>query len=160
MLWASLSIAIKLFSHSGSCGDLIYHLPVIEALKGGDLFLYLHPLKQLRWSYEYASTLIPLLEVQNYINSIQWCQDGSIGIDLGQSLRISRERLNLTQIAFQDHGLPPLDLNHPWLRVPEPNCIAEVIINRSPRWRNELFPWGQAMEYYRDYAVFVGHPSE
>ena len=48
----------------------------------------------------------------------------------------------------------------PWLSVEGCVHAADVVVHRSPRYRNELFPWGDAVALYAGRMAVVGSPEE
>lgn len=147
------------FSHSGALGDLIFQLPVIEALGGGHLSCY--PLTrptEVLTPDRYAA-LKPLLEAQSYITGTSWTQrPDPDGLDLDGWRGAYRHGLNLTDMACDWARVPRPDRRRPWLRA-ESNPVAPVVFHRSVRYHNPQFPWKRVVEAYPD-AVFVGLPAE
>lgn len=99
----------------------------------------------------------PLLEAQPYITSVAWA-DVPQGISHDLSTFRSGYRLheNLAQQQARHLGVEiTLD---PWLQV-EAETNNQVVIARSLRYRNGLFPWRKFVERYRN-KIFVGLPVE
>lgn len=137
----------------------MYHCVPIKQLGGGKLILYPTTVRPTTWTQAGAEKLMPLLRIQPYITSVEW-RNGPSGTDLGKCLsQHYRAGYNLSDMCSSMLGLPHYSRTEPWLTV-EPKQVAKVIINRSPRWRNDRFPWLRVWNKYRKDAVFIGLPDE
>ena len=103
----------------------------------------------------------PLLEAQDYIKAVlPWNgeeidYDASMFRDGGHPFGQT-----LAHLQAQWLGLSP-DLQTPWLDVSAAgNYRGKIIINRSPRYHNMLFPWGALVESFGKHVLFVGHQHE
>jgi len=175
------------FKHSGTFGDLIYALPIVKHLGGGEFYLHLD---QINWigSYYYGSAPNPFH--QGRMNSKDF--------DFMQSFMTSQEYIKKFDVMRSDteitHNLDrfrPLFLGHPgnyvdiyshtfnifdtdtknklrnstWLTVDSEDTVKgrPVVINRSARWQpRQLSP--QWKEWQKtglmDQAIFVGMEEE
>lgn len=149
------------FSHSGAIGDIIYHLPVVKELGGGEFYIIPadRDFYRSRTDMQYTS-LKPLLEVQSYLTKVGW-SDVRVGICFDEWRARLDFSKNLTNQAAQWLGMAPIpDTCPPWLEVGEPNLVAPVVFARSTRNNNPNFPWKTLVDKYRDKAVFLGVPGE
>lgn len=153
----------KTFLHNGDMGDAIAALPVIRSLGGGRLIFT----QASGWTnprpFKQASDLLtPLFAAQPYIRSVEW-QDypGITDYDFCQ-FRNSQRKGGRTLTHEQSYhiGVTNPDMS-PWLHV-VPDTLAEgrVIVARSPRYRNPLFPWNKVAAKYGDAMLFVGLDEE
>lgn len=145
------------YVHSGDIGDLIYGLPVIRALGGGDLVLISTPGKTAHaMTREKVDRLRPLLELQPYINSVSFCEDcPPTQID---GFRDHWKHGNLSDMHLATHGIDWRARVEPWIEV-EPKQVAKVVMHRSTRYGGH-FPWPECVAVYKKDAVFVGYPEE
>jgi len=150
------------FISSGNIGDILYALPTLRALGGGNLFLrtgikaryrpgLLHPLKGVRMDAEFATSLLPLLQAQPYIASAALWQ-GEQGIDLDAFRNVPQLNQgagNLPRYYAYAHNVWA-DLWQPWIDVdPDPAYSGAIIINRTMRYRNAVI----------DYSIFRNNPD-
>ena len=150
-----------IFSHSGAIGDIVYHLPVIRELGGGDLYI----LPQGRDGYRSPedmqfSSLRRLLERQPYISKVAWS-----GTPVGVCFDAWRARLdfnlNLTDQASQWLGMGHISTRvGAWIEGVSPARRAKVVFVRSQRANHPHFPWRTLVGKYGKDAVFVGLPEE
>ena len=144
------------FSHTGAIGDLIYALPTIRAAGGGILYLRAGDTQWMRGRYR--DSLIPLLEAQPYIQRVEITNaPAEYNLDAWRSHY--REGMNIAEMTLRTFGLAPCHAVQPWITV-EPRRISRVVFHRSPRYRNERFPWKRAVEKYCGKAIFVGLTTE
>lgn len=163
---------MKTFRHSGDLGDIIYSLCAIKHLGGGDLILTPSPKTRVLMSPAILDSMKRLLLSQSYIHEIQYVNEYNITVD--HDLDIFRQTFNTSHrpsLTVQDKKplidyildsqKVPLEAKaSPWLSPPPPIPIADVVINRSFRYRNEAFPWFKIHARYAHQAVFVGTLEE
>jgi predicted GH43/DUF377 family glycosyl hydrolase len=158
------------FHHTGDLGDIIYSLPVIQKLGGGVLFISPsgHPKMPVRVSptKEHVDNLKPLLMQQDYIWQCDF--NGTIPDSMDYNLNdfrnlyVNNERLpneSLFQMNGRTFGLG-LDESKPWLSVPDSITIQPIVVSRSQRYHNDLFPWKSLVSKHGNKMVFVGTPEE
>lgn len=166
------------FYHSGDFGDIIYALPTIKAMGGGELFIgpetktgFQIKARQ-RFTKPVFELIAPLLKVQPYLRRVQYADKmPKVDVDLNQfrryfleepeRLRKGDRRLNLAEAHLHTFHQRLKACQEPWLvvdRVGKPD--KPVLIHRSARWRNSEFPWAQVMEIHGHQAAFVGLKSE
>lgn len=140
-------------------GDLIHLLPTIRRLGGGDVhFMDVHG----RRAFTPRIPLLKrLLELQAYI---------------GQVLPHSGEKLDYDFSDFRKNGMPwgvqlgkihsdyfniPTDFSKPWLDCPKsPYTDGRIIVSKTARYANPLFPWKELVAAFRDQMLFVGLSGE
>lgn len=150
------------FLHAGDAGDIIYSLPVMRYMGGGDLFLESTDFTRLEMTPERVASMRPLLESQPYIKSVQFHNGRECAVDLNAfRLRFlhNHRTETLAQMQCRSHGVPETELDKPWIDVP-PKAEKPVIINLTERYRNREFPWGLVMGKYGKHAGFVGSEKE
>lgn len=149
------------FGHSGDIGDIIYSLPTIKAKGGGVLYLYDIPSRTAHGMNEAKVDRIrPLLEYQPYIESVLWFEHAA-----DHSLNGFRDHLrnageHLADAHLATHGLGWRGRAEAWLEVDRPVHACDVIVQRSARYQNDRFPWGDAVEQYHGRMGFVGFRDE
>ena len=162
------------FYMSGDLGDIIYALPTIRALKGGQLRIGPARDNSYYWvrepmTVERYRVLAPLLELQkSYLSKVVWSPDVDgwhCHVDLNDSRRLHREpyyviERNLVDVVARFFGCGPDLWRRRWLVVDTPNSVARFVFTRSPRYQNPDFPWKQIVEKHGSQAVFMGVPSE
>lgn len=168
------------FRHSGDMGDIVYCLPVVQAMKGGDLYLdtsggakskhvketlKCFGYKRLRFGDQEYEFLKPLLDSQEYVKSVKkW----KAGLKKAHDLDVWRARhngmVNIAQSCLAEFGFP-CNTVAPWLKVTVPKAIKakvgkKIVVNRGLRYANHLFFWEQQRQTLERNAVFVGLPAE
>lgn len=161
---------MKTYQTAGDWGDICYALPVIRYHGPGILLFEAvtytrEPMTAGRWE-----TIAPLLEVQPYIRGTRPLNAGErvdhnlndfrallFGAAHRRQLQIDK---SLQSWMFEAHGVPNSEGETAWLTVPEPQRVAKVVINRSPRYHNARFPWRRVAEKYAGDIVFIGPEQE
>jgi hypothetical protein len=180
---------MKRFKHSGAFGDLIYSLPIMKYLGGGEFYLHLN---QINWigQHYYGSTPDPfhqgrlteqdfefirsLLEAQPYVSK---CDILSPSTEITHNLDRFRplfvghpgNYVDIYAVAFgiTDPVLRTSLRNTPWLEVPNTrvydNASRTIAVNRTLRWIPQT-P-GQQWQIWKEQgmesqAFFVGLPNE
>lgn len=158
--------------HSGDAGDVIYSLPVLKALGGGVLFLsgdnrYPYP-RPTRWAQagappEWVGNLSGLLNQQDYIWGVHWTQKTpfSCDVDLNAFRQFYKTKEHAFDSIFSLHQLA-VGVTHPetepWLTVDRKVEIEgrDIVVARSERFHNDLFPWRYLTQKYGHRMAFVG----
>src|SRR5262245_44957819 len=133
--------AARRFSHSGDLGDIIYFLPVMRALGGGQLRITrvqtgAVPTRRDLLEDDRWRTLKALLEDQDYVDSVGPSDTHDAEVD-GDAFRepfhtALRERydearaVNLVTWQAWAHGVDPSCQKTPWLAV-APNPVARYV---------------------------------
>jgi hypothetical protein len=172
---------LSTFFHSGNLGDIVWSLPTIKALGGGDLYLAkggipaairkynngpVFPEYEGRLSQKDIDLITPLLESQPYINSVK-VSNG----DLTDYYDLDKFRGTVGQ-AFKTNFIETFaqTFNHtadysPWLTV-EPNRVAYYAVTRTQRYHsNKTSTIPNWLKLIRDNnleknGMFVGLPDE
>lgn len=167
----------QVFYHSGDYGDIIYALPTIRAAGGGelvlgpDLKLNFTTRTRLTLTNRLVDMLAPLLEAQSYVSGVTFAakMPDSVTCDLNSfryellHLKYTDGRLcNLAESHLAAQGLPYSACYEPWLKIDAPasESNGKVLIHRSERWLNPVFPWKDVLDVHGSNAVFVGLEHE
>lgn len=152
------------FLHTGDYGDIIASLPVIRAMGGGTLVLAPHERRDCRprvqMDQDRARFLVPLIAAQPYIADCRY-EKTSPGHDFDFST-VRHHPKPRTETLVQWHarvcGIADVDVS-PWLNVPD-QPHNRVVINRTSRYRNAMFPWNWIFHHFAGRGIFVGSPGE
>lgn len=162
------------FRHAGDLGDIIYALPAIRAMGGGDLFIESASYTRQKLTKDRWCGIDLLLKEQPYITSVRPYYGENVAHNLNL-FRVTMERglasgnghdKSLCDWVLETNGLPLTAKDEPWLTV-DPKPVAAVVINRTGAGRpshqcyhNPAFPWHRVWRKYHDNAVFIGTPAE
>jgi hypothetical protein len=162
----------KVFHHSGDLGDAIYGLAVIKNLGGGVLFIspdnrYPYPANtRVRANPEWTGSFASLANQQDYVWSTQWTHalPFNVDYDLNAFRRYYQKpepgrKFSLFGLHQEQFGACHPE-SEPWLRVDQSNTVAPIVVNRTNRFRNDLFPWRDLVGRYGQQMVFVGTEAE
>lgn len=151
------------FTHGGATGDIIFSLPTIQSLGGGDLIIHSYDKQR----YEAVK---PLIESQPYITSVEWSDTKPTNaIDLDGFRAHAGHHNNLVEAHFLGQGI---SIDHTWrggwLTLPEPNIelfpgIKYSVINRTANYADPNFNWANEVDYLKsisDEIYFIGYESE
>lgn len=179
---------MKKFKHSGTFGDLIYSLPLVKHLGGGEFYLHLD---QINWigQHYYGSSPTPFHQGRMTIQDFDYMREFMIAQDyihdfstMDPSTEITHN-LDRFRTAFVNHPGNYVDIycavfgitdpkrvdqirNTPWLTVPftkQASGNKRVVINRTQRWLPPKLStqWQQWQSQGLDQeAIFVGMPDE
>lgn len=151
----------KRFTHTGDAGDVIFALPTIKALGGGELYLY--PWKGTRepMTKKRFELLAGLLRSQKYLKKVEFSEvPVKSDYDFAEFRKTYRLGKSLAEMQAEWCGAEP-DLTTAWLTLPRPKIPLDiVVVNRSPRYHNGSFSWRTVMDSIGKKCVFVGMPSE
>lgn len=161
-----MRIEMKTFAHTGDLGDLIFSLPTIKALGGGELFFF--PDRNVRepFTLNRAYNIGNLLMRQDYIR--RWTLVSQPEQTFDYDFREWRQNWdgheNIAYSQAKHFGVDPAVADVPWLDVPPLpyNCRAgcEVVVMRSPRYRERAFPWHEIGQRYGKTATVLGTKGE
>lgn len=151
------------FWHHGDQGDIMYALPCIRLLsKDRPIKLrFYHSDTNVReaMTYEKTERLRPLLELQPYIENVEF--DNIIGpgmiMDRWRN-HPHRPPDNLIDVVCSAFNVPQWDHSKPWLVVDEPVKVAPFVVHRSPRYHQRGYPWKTLLQH-KD-VCFVGGRDE
>jgi hypothetical protein len=147
------------FNHGGDTGDLIYSLSTVRDLGGGELWLWPHYRARIQMSPEHAARIAPLCEAQPYVAKCIY-KDKLAEINLDTFRDYYDGRSNLFRRFREVFKLPDVDDTEPWLTVPNPKKKYELIVHRSSRYHNDVFPWKKIVEKYGQTITMVGLECE
>jgi hypothetical protein len=101
----------------------------------------------------------PILEMQDYITSVEW---SNVPVNYGNlnGFRDHGHHGNLADMHLATHGLDWIHRQARWLTVDNPASPYEVIVHRSERYNNAGFPWKRIVDTYKGRIGFCGFPEE
>lgn len=150
------------FIHSGDYGDLIYALPTIKALGGGNLILNPNLPKHAQHRMK-ISNLLELLTMQDYIGNVYWDVDNPNTCPLNEFRTAMRGRVrNIAEVCLDMY---PETAGHydcltaPWITVDDPIREKQVVFNRSLRYHGSDALWRKLRQNYPQ-AIFLGTEEE
>lgn len=149
------------FKHSGSTGDIVFSLPVIKTMGGGNLFI-------TNFHKQRAESIKTLIEVQPYINEVIITDDDVSAIDLNKFRNYAGHFNNLVNAHYQGQGIISDEWwKNGWLELPERKPIFPglkyAVINRTTNYADPNFNWAKEVEYlktFNDEIYFVGYFKE
>jgi hypothetical protein len=169
------------FYHSGDLGDLMYSLSTIKALGGGTLVLS-QDYNGMEIREPMTATKIEqvkkLLQTQDYIVSVEHAptKPADIDYDLNNARqpfidwgngKLSPEEIKVLRFAtltsHYEHLVDIKDTDKQPYYIPKSKLVLPnkpIVINRTARYNNPLFPWQQIMDDYRSKIIYVGLPAE
>lgn len=161
-----------IFHHSGDLGDIIYSMPSIKALGGGVLYISpsMHPKMPTRIIANDVAVenMRSFLEHQNYIWKCQFTGEYPESCDYDFNrfrdyyVNNSRET-NESLFHMQARCCEvKCDETKPWLSVDYSVNIKDkpIVVARSQRYNNPLFPWQKLVSNHGRKMVFVGLRDE
>lgn len=153
------------FRHSGDLGDIVYALGVIRRFNDGPHRLCLvdrNKVPPFTSLLTFRSEVIaPLIRAQPYIESCV-CSEEEVDLDLShfRPLYVRSNSLQWMQFEYAKIRYPDLKIDRgseAWLQANPDNALkGRVIVARSPRYNNGMFPWHEVVKKYRDRILFVG----
>lgn len=170
----------NVFYHSGDFGDIIYAMPTVKAMGGGNLVigpemkLGFEVTTRQKFTQAIFDVIAPLLAIQPYLNDVQFSASmpADVDVDLNRfrryfieepELRRQGERkLNLAETHLWTFRQALTNCTKPWLIVDKSEVIPDrpVLIHRSARWRNNIFPWDKVLKAHGHHAAFIGLETE
>ena len=143
------------YKHSGSLGDIIYSLPVVKKMGPGDFLIPVGNLSKVCYDYGYnvslmhkqhhgcmtvndINMLMPLLESQPYINSVNICEpddEDLVNLDKFRGVLFRSFNGNYVEGYMRTFNLPFTynDSADPWMEVEE-KLQAPYVVCRTPRY--------------------------
>jgi hypothetical protein len=150
------------FIHSGATGDLIFSLPTIRTMGGGDLYI-------TNFDKQRSESIKKLIELQPYIHNVVVTDHPPEGIDLNLFRQHAGHHSNLVEAHFKGQGIPIDETwRDGWLTLPEPNFQLfpgkkYSVINRTTNYADPNFDWAKEVEYLltiSDKVYFLGYVKE
>lgn len=176
------------FKHSGTFGDLIYSLPLVKHLGGGEFYLHLN---QINWigQHYYGSAPNPTHQGRMTLKDFDYMRDFMLAqdyitefavLDVDQEITHNLDRFRVPFVGhpgnyvdiycyvfgIQDQGVVEQARNTPWLTVPfvrESSLNRRIVINRTTRWLPNATSsqWAQwQAQGLEEQSIFVGLPEE
>lgn len=156
-------------STQGDLGDIIYLLGILRQVPHGPHVLALRPGGGTKYRTPtdikaLHDLIAPLALKQPYISEVRII-DAPDKVDWASEL--FRERFYTPgETLFQAHLNHLIKTHHightfnsiePWLEVtPSKLTAGRIVINRTGRYRNPFFMWGEVVKHYRNRLMFVG----
>jgi hypothetical protein len=149
-------------STTGDLGDIVVMLATLKHI-GKPVNVYLRDSPATKGIVKRADIITPLVEAQSYIKSVKTWQDEKIE---WVSEEFRKGWHQVTQSLANSHArhalfrniIPTMpNVRDPWITAPPlPEGSGRVVINRSPRYRNNYFPWQQIVNKYGNNLLFLG----
>ena len=149
------------FKHGGATGDIIFSLPLVKSMGGGNLYIEPYHLQR-------AKSIAKLIEIQPYINSVHVAQplpDSFIDLDLFRNH--AGHHSNLVEANFKAHNTEPsFNWKDGWLTLPDSYPFIEegyTVINRTLNYDDPNFDWAKEVNYLLALApncYFLGYKDE
>jgi len=158
---ARSSFEDRVFTVGAKIGDLVYAMATIRHMGGGRI-AYRPATRQAYRTDDMLGLVSRLVDQQPYVRAGIRRTDAIVGVNL-ESWRgriRKRGRTTLASVYAQGVGAADVDFTTPWIEVDQPHRVAEVIINRTARYQNPLFPWRRVLEQYAGRIAFVGTRNE
>ena len=155
------------FRSSGDLGDIVASLPLVEGTPNGPHSYFFVDRACTKPLVSRAHLLVPLIERQPYIKEVI-CTEETPDYDLAEFRGFHRADISLMEAQRQYmNSRYKTNLqtkgDKPWLTNIEPNYQVDIVLARSPRYHNHLFPWFKILEHYRSTSSkmgFVGPAEE
>ena len=119
---------------------------------------------RLRLNEKTISSIKPLLELQNYVHSVELWSGQKTDYNFNDSRRFihANAHMNIALAHLTQFGIPPEVLNAQWLTVDEPwtHPTKTVVVSRSARYHNFYSWWEVRHAEICKKSIFVGLPKE
>ncbi len=164
------------YHHSGDAGDIIYALAATKAMGGGVMYVspdcrYPYPLvpnMTRGMNNEMIDKLSPLLRHQDYIWDCRFTNSMPHSTDIDFNAFRDFYRTHRPENFFSLFRLQLLACgveypeDEPWLVVDDSIVTPDrpIIVNRTARFHNDLFPWGRLLAQHGHRIAFVGLRDE
>ena len=178
---------MKRFKHSGTLGDIVYSLPIMKHLGGGEFYLHLNQIDWIGQHY-YGSAPMPFHQGRmtqkdfDFMKSFMAAQEYVTNVNtMNNNIEITHN-LDRFRVPFVGHPGNYVDIyanvfgltdptlqqslrNTPWITVPTTKVVTDrpVVINRTARWLpGALSPqWSKWKDQgLETQSIFVGLPEE
>ena len=141
------------FLHERDFGDIVLSLSAVKAAGGGNYYIQNNP--------KAVKVVGPLIEFQSYIKKVGEAGTESIdksfvdfrkqGLDWGVRLALLHAKWIEQEVDFSE----------PWLTAcKDSQYNGKIIVNKTERYANPLFPWVQLVNLLGSKMLFVGHDHE
>ena len=143
--------------HSGDLGDIIYALPVVKAMGDPGIFYITTRPWTKAMTPDRFDTIAPLLRAQSYIKGAEWWRGEHPVVDMSTFRSRSGRGLNLVAWQAQAVGVTPWVCQEKWLEVePDEGMNGRILLHRSARYHNDLFPWTETVQAVGKSGLFIG----
>lgn len=150
--------------HSGDLGDIIAGMSVMKRI--GRVKVFVSNRGITKPIVERFHLIKDLLISQPYVESAEIYNGEPIHWN-ASDFRHNYSKTTTLAFAHAQHfrgrNIRPItyDQTEPWITVePDEQWRGKVIINRSPRYHNENFPWREIVSHYGSHIVFIGLKQE
>lgn len=155
------------FRSSGDLGDIVASLPLVEEVPHGPHSYFFVDRSHTKPLTSRAHLIKCLIERQPYIKEVV-CTEEAPDFDLAEFRGFHRADISLLEAQRQYlNSRYKTNLRtrgeKPWLHNIEPKHEADIVLARSPRYHNHLFPWQKILDHYRATEakiVFMGPEEE
>jgi hypothetical protein len=149
------------FTHGGATGDIIFSLPTIKAMGGGELYI-------TKYDEQRANSIAELIRLQPYITSVEVVATPPEDcINLNKFRDHAGHHHNLVEAHFKGQGIPVERWQDGWLKsMPAPayfQIANYCVINRTTNYADPNFNWAKEVDYLFTLApdvIFIGYESE
>ena len=150
------------FTHGGATGDIIFSLPTIKAMGGGELYI-------TKYDEQRAMSIAKLIRVQPYIKAVHVVDVAPEGcINLNKFREHAGHHQNLVEAHFKGQGLQVDETwKNGWLTLPNltyfVNDIHYSVINRTTNYADPNFDWAKEYDYLKELTgtvLFIGYKDE
>jgi len=159
----------------GDLGDAVFLLGIIRQIPDGPHTLCLRYGNSTKYRtaadiQRLYDLIAPLAVSQSYIaevkiieptDPVDWASEKfrENGLFFAPGESLMQAHLNN---LITTHGIGrDFSLTEPWLTVePDTHATGRVLINRTDRYRNHLFNWGDVVRHYGHRLMFIGLPHE
>lgn len=156
------------FNHSGDFGDIVYAMRVIKELGGGRVLLSRNGKTREPMNQSNVGIISPLMLSQSYISSASYSTSPEADIDFNDFRPMIDRRAvygkklgaYYADVCNVDPAI--FDDGTPWITAINKSTLTsgKVVINRTNRYRNNLFPWKDVLKLFYGRCCFIGTPAE
>jgi len=148
------------FKHSGATGDLIFSLPTIRAMGGGDLYIFPYDIQR-------ALSIAPLIRLQPYINKCFVTDEiPEDCVNLDKFRETAGHHTNLIRCHLKAQGLTDESWTDGWLTLPQTDAYINhtfSVINTGQNYCDPNFDWKKEVDYLlsiSEKVYYLGYESE
>ena len=152
----------RVYKHGGATGDIVYSLPVVKDLGGGEYWIWMADEQR-------AQSIKKLIEVQPYIREVNIGMPPSYTNDLDKFREVFRGADDsIIEAHYRSQGITAaFDYKAGWLELPGNIELFPgkrySVINRTARYNDPACNWTAEVEYLRtisDEVYFIGYDAE
>ena len=157
------------FVVDADCGDVVYLLPMIKAMGGGNVLFSTTNREDATTKWEDRLNLLkPLLLSQSYVGVVKYHEgekkDWPIEGEFAKTHCSSREEqvfVPYGHLMLKNHDLSLDTFNDQWLEVDSADHGFDIIISRTPRYITSHYHMSELLALFNDRkAAFVGVEEE